>query len=111
MPQEYYSNAAELIGESAGDCSYFVFSDEPDWCRENLVLPGPMEVLSGATTAAEDIHLIARCEHAIIANSSYSWWGAWLGENDSSVIVAPVKWTDELVHDSRDKVPDRWHRL
>lgn len=111
MPQEYYSNAAELIGESAGDCSYFVFSDEPDWCRENLVLPGPMEVLSGATTAAEDIHLIARCEHAIIANSSYSWWGAWLGENESSVIVAPVKWTDELVHDSRDKVPDRWHRL
>lgn len=111
MPQEYYSNSAEWIRQKVGKCHFFVFSDEPDWCRENLVLPGPIEVLSGATSAPEDIHLIARCEHAIIANSSFSWWGAWLGETDDSLIVAPSKWTDELVHDSRDKVPSRWHRL
>ena len=111
MPQEYYTSAAEMIGESVGNCNYFVFSDEPEWCRENLILPGPMNILSGDTTAPEDIRLIASCDHAIIANSSYSWWGAWLGETESSVIVAPVKWTDELVHDSSDKVPGRWRRV
>lgn len=111
QPQEYYSTAAELIRQKVGDCRYFVFSDEPEWCRENLFLPGPIEILSGATTASEDIHLIASCDHAIIANSSFSWWGAWLGESDSSVIVAPINWTDELVHDSSDKVPSRWNRV
>lgn len=111
MPQEYYTAAANLIGEQSGECSYFVFSDEPEWCRENLALPGRMEIVSGDTSDAEDIHLIACCDHAIIANSSYSWWGAWLGETESTIVVAPIKWTDELVHDSRDKVPDRWHRL
>lgn len=111
MPQEYYSNASELIRDRVGACQYFVFSDEPDWCRENLVLPGPVEVLSGSTSAPEDIHLIASCDHAIIANSSYSWWGAWLGETDESIIVAPIKWTDELEHDSSDKVPSRWLRV
>lgn len=111
MPQEYYTNAADLIREKVGDCHYFVFSDEPEWCRDNLVLPGPTEILSGQTTAPEDIHLIARCDHAIIANSSFSWWGAWMGESETSMIVAPSKWTDELVHDARDKVPGRWHRV
>jgi hypothetical protein len=54
---------------------------------------------------------MARCRHHVIANSSFSWWGAWLGERDDSVVVAPSRWFADPALDSGAIVPDRWVRL
>jgi hypothetical protein len=108
---EYYQRAAALIGERRADPHFFVFSDDPAWCRANLELPGKMEIVSGETLVSDDLALISYCGDAVIANSSYSWWGAWLGETPDSIIIAPEQWYDELTHDTSDVRPERWHTL
>lgn len=108
---EYYERAAELIHDHRENPHFFVFSDDPSWCAENLELPGKMEIVSGETTVTDDLALISCCDDAIIANSSYSWWGAWLGETPDSIIIAPEQWYDELTHDTADVRPERWHTL
>lgn len=107
---DYYAAAARLIAQQVDRPQFFVLSDEPEWCEENLNLPGETTFVSGATAAHEDIHLMSLCDHAIIANSSFSWWGAWLGETPGSVVVAPKVWFEGLDHDTSDLVPARWLR-
>lgn len=110
-PPDYYSRAARLIAERAGDSMHFVFSDDPDWARKNLKLPGKTVIASESHEAHEDLYLISQCTHAIIANSSFSWWGAWLGETGKSIVVAPENWFAEMPLDYSDIVPQRWIRL
>lgn len=107
-PSEYYSRAAALICEHRANPHFFVFSDDPQWCADNLELPGKMEVVSGSTSGPEDLALISSCADAIIANSTFSWWGAWLGETSDSIVVAPRKWYDQHPNDTNDLLPDRW---
>lgn len=107
----FYERAAEVVGQRCGDATFWVFSDDPDWCAENLRLPGETTIVSGRTAAHEDLHLMTLCHHNIIANSSFSWWGAWLGERESSVVVAPKKWFDEIPVDYSEIVPERWCRI
>lgn len=109
---EYYRAAADLVTAELGEVSWFVFSDEPEWCRENLELEGPVTIVSGDTTGPEDMHLISCCDHAVVANSSFSWWGAWLGETDESLIVAPEVWCiSPEVLETPGRVPGRWRRI
>jgi hypothetical protein len=110
-PLEYYERAAALIFEQRANPHFFVFSDEPAWCAENLDLPGTMNIVSGETSACDDLALISCCGDAIIANSSFSWWGAWLGESPDSIVIAPSQWVGELGHDTSDVIPDRWQTL
>lgn len=109
---DYYRAAAEVVSAELGDVEWFVFSDDVEWCRENLLLEGPVTHVSGATNDAEDLHLISRCDHAVIANSSFSWWGAWLGESDGSLVVAPQTWTASPgALGTPNPVPERWRRV
>lgn len=110
MGQDYYEAGARLIAERSADPEFFVFSDDPAWCVENLDLPGSKTLVSGRPGATDDIHLMSLCRHFVIPNSSFGWWGAWLGEQPDSVVVAPAKWFDELELDTRDQVPERWLR-
>lgn len=109
---DYYERAARIV-ESRADAdslTFFVFSDDIAWCRERLRLPGETVFVSGETAAHEDLDLMRRCKHNIIANSSFSWWGAWLGETDSSVVVAPEPWFENYPGDTSQQVPERWSR-
>lgn len=105
---EYYSRAAALICERRDNPHFYVFSDDPAWCADNLELPDEMEIVSGETTGCEDLALISSCDDAIIANSTFSWWGAWLGETPDSIVVAPKKWYDQHTNVTTDLLPDRW---
>jgi hypothetical protein len=115
MPsRNYYDRAIELIRQHHGAAKFFVFSDEPDWCRANFPeftivdhnKPG------NKTTPGkehEDIWLMSLCRHAIIANSSFSWWGAWLGdEQPNRIVIGPTRWFAKTDLESKDIIPERW---
>jgi hypothetical protein len=109
---EYYRGAARLIASQVSSPRFFVFSDEPDWARANLELEGPAVFVThnDPERGYEDMRLMAFCRHHIVANSSFSWWGAWLS-NSGGIVVAPKRWFKANEWDARDLVPERWVRL
>jgi hypothetical protein len=90
----YYQRGVALVTEHAGDPHLFVFSDDPAWCTANLDLGRPTTIVDGSGRAGwEDMALIAACRHHVIANSSFSWWGAWLADpGRGGLTVAPQQW-------------------
>lgn len=108
---DYYGNAIKFLYERYHDLKYFIFSDDPQWCRENF--DSSFAVVSG-TDKYEDLRLMSSCKRAIIANSSFSWWGAWLGDTSlDRTVIAPKRWfADETAEaNATDIVPERWIRL
>lgn len=108
---DYYRRAAELVVERRPEAEFFIFSDDPEWCRAEIDLPGPSSVVSGEHQPFEDLALISACDDAIIANSTFSWWGAWLGETPGSLVVAPAQPFRDPKLNERDSYPDRWLRV
>ncbi len=116
---EYYLRAADLIAQQVSDPCFFAFSDEPEWVRENLRLPYRTAIVSHnkpgngfhVGSEHEDLWLMSRCRHAVLANSSFSWWGAWLNSERERMVIAPKRWFGALGHDTRDLIPTRWIRL
>ena len=107
----YYDRALRLVAERSGNTlTICVFTDDPSWVRANLVLPGQARFISEHTrTALQDMILMSRCTHHITANSSFSWWGAWLNPGQDKIVVTPARWfqpTSGL--DTKDLVPSRW---
>jgi hypothetical protein len=89
----YYEGAINYMNEKIKDPHYFVFSDDMKWVQENLKLPNVTYVdhNTGAKSYI-DMYLMSLCRHNIIANSSFSWWGAWLNKNEQKIVVMPQKW-------------------
>lgn len=112
---DYYRRATAWLGERIAEPALFVFSDEPEWVREHLDLPFPTTVVDHGGdadgAAHRDLALMSRCRHHVIANSSFSWWGAWLGRDPEGRVVAPERWFARADLSSRDLVPERWVRL
>jgi hypothetical protein len=110
---EYYRAAADRIRQAAPDATYYVFSDDPDWAEQHLKWPGPSEVVRHnlGRRDADDLRLMAACDHFVIANSSFSWWGAWLARNAAKVVVAPRRWYTNVHHTDRDLTPPEWLRI
>lgn len=107
---EYYRRAAAIICEHVADPHFFIFSDDIDWAEANLDLPGKHTAVrhSHAVAPHVDMWLMSRCRHAIIANSSYSWWAAWLTERPGKCIVAPRLWFRVPHMQSITPVPAHW---
>jgi hypothetical protein len=91
----------------------FVFSDDQDWVRDNLRFAPPTTLVAANSPdrGFRDMQLMARCRHHIIANSSFSWWGAWLNPASAKIVVAPKRWFAANVNDTRDLLPDGWVSL
>ncbi len=107
---DYYMQAASLI---PADCRFYVFSDDMAWAREHLRLARPMIFVDSGhpRDALSDLWLMRGAEHHIIANSTLSWWGAWL-KTGQGHIVAPKRWfADTASLDDRDLVPSGWTRV
>ena len=84
-----FSDTATAEIEKLGDVDLYVFSDDPDWVRTNIQHPNIIFVSDFNFSAEQDLWLISACQHQIIANSSFSWWGAWLNNNDHKKVVYP----------------------
>lgn len=113
-PIEYYTTALQHLESKAGHLRCYVFSDDIKWCKANLPFAKEATFVSGnaARRAYEDLYLMSLCQHNIIANSSFSWWGAWLNENPDKIIVAPKTWfQDKSANISVQIVPKGWYRL
>lgn len=112
---EYYSRGLRYLAKRHSKLHCFVFSDSPDWAEENLQLPYPTTFVTHNHSVEgkdyEDLRLMSQCKHHIIANSTFSWWGAWLCANPEKVVIAPKKWFNEPGRDTRDLIPDSWHRI
>jgi len=94
LQTEYYGSAIALIKEQFIDPTFFVFSDDIPYVKENLSLD-PQTVFvdhNDTFTAHEDLRLMSNCHHHIIANSTFSWWGAWLNPRSNKTVIAPRRW-------------------
>jgi hypothetical protein len=101
----------EYIRRTARDPKFFIFSDDPGWVRENLVAPDSAVVdANGPGAADEELRLMSSCRHHIIASSSLSWWGAWLGESATQIVIAPDPWF-ATARPTPDLLPERWLRI
>jgi Glycosyl transferase family 11 len=109
---DYYRDAIQHVAERVENPVLFVFSDDPDWTRANLLSPFPTHYVNHnrSADAFQDLRLMSRCRHHIIANSSFSWWGAWLAESQDGVVVAPEKWF-AVDHPTVSLIPARWSRI
>lgn len=111
---EYYKRAVDYLEkEVGGDLKFFIFSDEPQWAKENLEINYPLVVVdhNGRDKDFEDMMLMSACKHQIIANSTFSWWGAWLNENKEKIVVTPEKWFLAKKYDTSELIPKNWIRI
>ncbi|WOB10079.1 alpha-1,2-fucosyltransferase [Piscinibacter gummiphilus] len=114
LPLDYYRRALELVRGRVKDPHLFFFSDDIAWVREHLHTDLPSEYVanaSGDTAVIAELGLMQRCHHHVIANSSLSWWGAWLADRHGQMVVAPRCWlkSESLVLD--DLLPPSWETL
>lgn len=107
----YYNAIEEIIIKKVKYPTFFIFSDEPQWTKENLKLRYPTIYvdINGSEKSYEDLRLMSNCKHFIVANSAFSWWGAWLSNNPNKIICAPKRWFRSA--DEGDIVPKSWIRV
>jgi hypothetical protein len=100
----------EAIRRRVQDPCFFVFSDDPRWARGNLAVDGPVTFVdhNGPEQHYEDLRLMSRCRHHVIANSTFSWWGAWLGAHPDQMVIAPKRWFASGTRQTQDLYPPRW---
>lgn len=108
--EEYYSKAIDLITKKVDQSVYYVFTDDKDWVSEHFKIENAIYVnINSGEDSWQDMYLMSRCKHNIIANSSFSWWGAWLNANPDKIVIAPKLWWRLFEHD--DVVPESWIRI
>jgi len=100
----YYQKVIDFVMNNYGQCTFFVFSVDIDWVKNNLKLPSNTIYING--NDFEDMYLMSQCNDNIIANSSFSWWGAWLNKKSSKKVFYPMKWSDNCNVD--DLIPKEW---
>lgn len=109
----WYKMAMEEMASRYASPTFFVFSDDPDWARQNIEPVGHMVYVEPQTDGrdGEDMHLMAACHSHIIANSTFSWWGAWLNPRQEKQVIAPKLWFKSETHGNSDLVPEAWAKL
>jgi hypothetical protein len=108
---DYYREAMAFVAERVPGAEFFLFSDDLEWARKTLKISHRHHFVLGNRPAGahHDMHLISLCRHHIIANSSFSWWGAWLCDHAEKVVVAPSRWLAQIA--MPEVVPQSWTRL
>lgn len=110
---DYYDRALAAMAASVPDARYFVFTDDPEWVSRNACLPQDTTLVSHnvGTADIEDFRLMSHCRHFIIANSSFSWWAAWLANHPAKRVIAPAIWYETGHGSEYDLVPRAWHKM
>jgi len=112
LPLGYYEAALQYFD---AERNVILFSDDPGWCRQQRLFSDQRFIFSDTFDNRFDLCLMALCDDFIIANSSYSWWGAWLSRNPAKKVIAPLRWFgtdgDTRNNDTRDLIPDGWIRI
>jgi hypothetical protein len=110
---KYYTSALEEIVKKTGNnINIFIFSDDITWAKENLKFPFPFNFVSDSEIPDyEELYLMSLCKHNIIANSTFSWWGAWLNQNPDKIVIAPKQWLTNKTSTELDILPKEWIQI
>ncbi len=109
---DYYRRALRYLSDQGiCDPTIFVFSDDIEWVNRQGLFPNAVFVSSYDMCDTEEIMLMSYCDHHIIANSSFSWWGAWLNTSQEKIVIAPKVWFQGANNDTSDLIPDTWVRM
>ena len=109
----YYRKCLALLRQSVRDPALFVFSDDPQWVADNMKFDLPATYVNHNPPEKHyaDLRLMGLCRHNILANSSFSWWGAWLNANPSKRVYAPLRWYADYRIKTPDLIPPGWTRV
>ncbi len=106
----YYNRAMSFMSEQLNSPTFVFFSDDMDWVKENISCSNAIYVsCNHRADSWQDMYLMSHCKHNIIANSSFSWWGAWLNPNPHKIVISPKQWF--LSIDNYDIIPEKWIKL
>lgn len=108
LDMKYYEKAMEVTNTD----KYLIFSDDIKWCKRHFI--GNKFEFSEGKSEVEDLSLMKSCRNNIIANSSFSWWGAWLNDNSNKIVVAPATWFGPKLaktHNTKDLIPNEWLKM
>ena len=108
--RHYYKGALETVRQKMKDIKVYIFTDDPEWVKRNFVYQD--SVVVEANTGKNngfDLFLMSKCKANIIANSSFSWWGAWLNQNRDKIVIAPTRWFNN--HEISDAICEDWIRI
>ncbi|MBT4651919.1 MAG: alpha-1,2-fucosyltransferase [Candidatus Pacebacteria bacterium] len=110
---QYYQKAIDLIRKQVYKPIFLIFSDDINWCKKNLPVPHKSIFVNhnNGKNSFEDMRLMSLCNHNIIANSSFSWWGAWLNKNTEKIIITPKKWFNDPKVIIKDINPSTWIKI
>jgi hypothetical protein len=110
---DYYHRCAIEMTRRVTDPHFFVFSDDIEWAKDNLDIKHAVTYVdhNSQEEAYKDLCLMSKCKHHIIANSTFSWWGAWLADNKDKIVFAPSRWYNDSKHGEQDLIPEDWHRV
>ncbi len=91
---DYYQETMSLINKRlGGKAKFFIFTDDPEWCEENLVFPSDYLIISNRERiASHELVLMSKCNHVIMSNSSFCWWGVWLSDSKEKIVYYPKLW-------------------
>jgi len=107
----YYDRAISHVLERVAAPHFFVFSDDPAWVEANIQIPAPCTLVqhNGTDAAFQDLQLMTLCRHHVTANSSFSWWGAWLrSAYPDGIVVCPAQWLVGVSTTGLDIAPHDW---
>jgi|TARA_R110000796_G_scaffold74_14_gene335 hypothetical protein len=106
---DYYQRAIELMPK---DCTFVVFSDDLAWCKNNFNSIDREFCYVEGNVDYVDLLLMSKCDNNIIANSSFSWWGAWLNTNPNKLVIGPTKWFGSAInHNTENLIPKTWVKI
>ncbi len=110
---DYYARGIALLRERVKDPHCFIFSDDPEWVADHLKLAVPSTLVTHniGKQDHEDLRLMSRGKHFVIANSSFSWWGAWLSAHPGKQVIAPSRWYLNSPISTHDLIPETWTRI
>lgn len=110
---EYYQRAIKYIKSKVENPYFFIFSNDIEWCKENLNLENSFYInWNKGEESYRDMQLMSLCKHNIIPNSTFSWWGAWLNNNPEKIVIAPEKWFNDCTNlDYSNIVPETWIKI
>lgn len=108
----YYKEAVSVIEKQFKHPRYFIFSDDIEWCKQNFEFVED-KIFIENITSIEDLELMKNCKHNIIANSTFSWWGAWLNQNPEKIVIAPNQWfaDKDMQEQTYGLIPEDWIRI
>lgn len=112
--KDYYNQAIDLLSQGTNIEHVYVFSDDIEWCKAGLSFSQPTTFVGkeyAGERASGQFELMRSCKYFIIANSSFSWWAAWLAENPEKIVIAPKVWFGDKSIDTGHRIPENWIRI